>query len=53
MLDLFDLGPEEFAAVIREQASDAMRPPLSTREVLDNLAAAGASETAAALRPIL
>jgi len=27
LLDLFDLGPEEFAAVIREQASDAMHPP--------------------------
>jgi len=33
LLDLFDLGPEEFAAVIREQASDAMHPPLSTHEV--------------------
>ena len=29
LLDLFDLVPEEFAAVIREQASDAMHPPLS------------------------
>ena len=53
LLDLFDLVPEEFAAVIREQASDAMHPPLSTRKVLDNLAAAGAPETAAELRPIL
>ncbi len=53
LLDLFDLGPEEFAAVIREQASDAMHPPLSTHEVLDNLDAAGAPETAAELRPIL
>jgi len=42
-----------FAAVIREQASDAMHPPLSTHEVLDNLDAAGAPETAAELRPIL
>ncbi|HVA05108.1 MAG TPA: PIN domain-containing protein [Acidimicrobiales bacterium] len=53
LLDLFDLVPEEFAAVIREQAIDAMHPPLSTPEVLDNLAAAGAPETAAELRPIL
>ena len=53
LLDLFDLVPEEFAAVIREQASDAMHPPLSPHEVLDNLAAAGAPETAAELRPIL
>jgi predicted nucleic acid-binding protein len=53
LLDLFDVVPEEFAAVIREQASDAMHPPLSTHEVLDNLAAAGAPETAAELRPIL
>ena len=53
LLDLFDLVPEEFAAVIREQASDAMHPPLSPHEVLDNLAAAGAPETAAELRPIV
>lgn len=51
LLDIFDLVSEEFAAVIREQTSDAMHPPLSTSEVLDNLAAAGAPETAAALRP--
>lgn len=53
LLDIFDLVSEEIAAVIREQASDAMHPPLSTSEVLDNLATAGAPETAAALRPIL
>lgn len=53
LLDIFDLVPEEFAAVIREQASDAMRPPLSASEVLDNLAAAGAPETAAEFRPVL
>ena len=53
LLDIFDLVPEEFAAVIREQASDAMHPPLSASEVLGNLAAAGAPETAAGLRPIL
>jgi hypothetical protein len=53
LLDVFDLVPEEFAALIREQASDAMHPPLSATAVLDNLAAAGAPETVAELRPIL
>jgi predicted nucleic acid-binding protein len=53
LLDPFDLVPKEFAAVILEQASDATHPPLSTHAVLDNLAAAGAPETAAELRPIL
>jgi len=53
LLGIFDLVPEEFAALIREQASDAMHPPLSATEVLDNLAAAGAPETVAELRPIL
>ena len=53
LLDIFDLVPEEFAAVIREQANDAMHPPLSAADVLDNLAAAGAPETAAELRPFL
>jgi predicted nucleic acid-binding protein len=53
LLDIFDLAPEEFAAVIREQANDAMHPPLSASAVLDNLATAGAPETAAELRLIL
>ena len=53
LLDIFDLVPEDFAAVIREQASDAMHPLLSTSEVLANLAASGAPETAAELRSIL
>ena len=53
LLDIFDLAPEQFAAVIREQANDAMHPPLSSTDVLSNLAAAGAPETAAELRPIL
>ncbi len=52
LLDLYDLVPEEFASVIREQAGDAMHPPLSTPEVIDNLAAAGAPETAGELRLI-
>jgi hypothetical protein len=33
LLDIFDLAPEEFAAVIREQVNDAMRPPLSPTDV--------------------
>jgi predicted nucleic acid-binding protein len=49
LLDIFDLAPEEFAAVIREQVNDAMHPPLSATDVLSNLAAAGAPETAAEL----
>jgi predicted nucleic acid-binding protein len=53
LLDIFDLAPEEFAAVIREQANDAMHPPLSPTDVLNNLAAAGAPETAAELRSFL
>jgi predicted nucleic acid-binding protein len=53
LLDIFDLAPEEFASVIREQANDAMRPPLSPADVLNNLAAAGAPVTAQELRPFL
>ena len=53
LLDIFDLAPEEFAAVIREQANDAMHPPLSPTDVLSNLAAAGAPETAAGIRLFL
>jgi predicted nucleic acid-binding protein len=53
LLDIFDLAPEEFAAVMREQVNDAMHPPLSTADLLNNLAAAGAPETAAELRPFL
>jgi predicted nucleic acid-binding protein len=53
LLDIFDLAPEEIAAVIREQVSDARHPPLSPTDVLSNLAAAGAPETAAELRPFL
>ena len=53
LLDIYDLDPEEFAAVIREQANDAMHPPLSPADVLSNLAATGAPETAAELRHIL
>src|SRR5664280_2247457 len=33
LLDIFDLAPEEFAAVIREQVNDAMYPPLSRTDV--------------------
>jgi hypothetical protein len=51
LLDIFDLAPEEFAAVIREQVADAKHPPLSPLDVLRNLAAAGAPEAAAQLRP--
>jgi predicted nucleic acid-binding protein len=51
LLDLFDLAPEEFAAVIREQINDAMHPPLSAGVLLSNLAAAGTPETAAELGP--
>jgi predicted nucleic acid-binding protein len=53
LLDLFDLAPEEFAAVVHEQVNDAKHPPLSTADLLGNLAAAGAPETAAELRPFL
>jgi hypothetical protein len=53
LLDIFDLAPEEFAAVIREQVADAKHPPLSPLDVLRNLAAAGAPEAAAQLRPLL
>jgi len=53
LFDIFDLAPEEFAAVIRKQVNDAMHPPLSPTDVLNNLAAAGAPETAAELRPFL
>jgi predicted nucleic acid-binding protein len=53
LLDIFDLAPEEFASVIREQAHDAKHPPLSPADVLDNLAAAGAPGTADELRPFL
>ena len=51
LLDIFDLAPEEFAAVIREQVADAKHPSLSPKDVLRNLAAAGAPEAAAQLRP--
>jgi len=53
LLDIFDLAPDEFAAVIREQANDARHPPITPTDVLNNLAAAGAPVTAAELRPIL
>jgi hypothetical protein len=53
LLDIFDLAPEEFASVIRHQAHDAMRPPLSPADVLNNLAAAGAPDTAEELRPFI
>ena len=53
LLDIFDLAPEEFAAVIREQIADAKHPPLSPLDVLRNLAAAGAPEAAVQLRPFL
>ena len=53
LLDIFDLAPEEFAAVIRELVDDAKHPPLSPSDVLNNLAAAGAPEAAAQLRHFL
>ena len=53
LLDLFDLAPEEFAAVNREQVNDAKHPPLTAADLLNNLSAAGAPETAAELRPFL
>ena len=53
LLDLFDLAAEEFAAVIREQVDDSKRPLLSAADLLSNLAAAGAPDTAAELRPFL
>jgi hypothetical protein len=35
---LFDLGPDVFVDMLREQAADLTRPPVSFAELLDRLA---------------
>lgn len=46
LLDLIDHRPEKVVDVIRDLARDAAHPPLTTSEVLKNLAAAGAPSAA-------
>lgn len=41
LLDQFDLDPVGTMALIAEQAADQRRPPVTARQVLDSLAAAG------------
>ena len=38
LCNIFDLEPEDFVALLRDQASDLVKPPISFEELLDRLA---------------
>jgi len=38
LCNLFDLDPEEFVAMLRTQAADLVRPPMTFEDLLDRLA---------------
>lgn len=53
LLDRLDLSPATVLAVIREQASDTRRPPLTCHDLIAVLGRAGVPEFAAEVRRLI